>query len=329
MTEMRRTLWYMPAVLLLAIGPRPVKPPFVWRADHHMHLATADLCERLGTKLEECLHQDNGPSAVYGSDVVRVLDQGRVGRGVIFSGAYLYGFADLGLSPDEVATWIRRENEFTAGEVARYPKRLVGFLSVDPLMPSAVQEIEHWRGSTLLVGLKLHFRANGIDLMKPEHVDKLKAVLRQAAAQQLPIVMHIGYEGSDSTVTEFFIREVLPAAGESPVQIAHAAGGMPPAKGIQRDVLRVFADHFQRGDSTVARVQFDLSFFPSPDASDAEVRQQMQEVRRIGVNRFLFASDFDVQTPQQQVALMARMHLTARELKIIRNNCAAWACSAQ
>jgi predicted TIM-barrel fold metal-dependent hydrolase len=326
-----RDLRIAPAILGLLFLQSGIPAPaaFTWRGDHHMHLASADLCERLGTKLEECLHQDNGPPAVYGSDVIRVLDQGSVGRGLVLSCAYLYGVSALELSPADVATWVRRENEFTAGEVARYPRRLVGFLSVDPLMPSAVEEIEHWRGSTLLVGLKLHLRANEVDLRRPEHVDRLKAVLRQAAAQQLPIAIHIGYEGIDSAATELFIREVLPAAGDSPVQIAHAAGGMPPAKGIQREVLRVFADHFEQGDSAVARVQFDLSFFPALKASDAEVRQQMREVRRIGVRRFLFASDFDVQTPRQQVQSMARLHLTAGEFRIIRNNCAPWLCSTQ
>ena len=133
-------------------------PPF-WQADHHMHLASVDLCQRVG----ECL-PSNRPPAVFASDAVRALDERRVAKGVILSCAYLYGRPSFHLQPSEVAKWTRIENEFTAGEVAKYPTRLVGFLSVDPVQDSAVDEIRHWQGSRQLVGLKLHFNASDAEL---------------------------------------------------------------------------------------------------------------------------------------------------------------------
>src|SRR5579862_4036689 len=127
----------------------------LWKADHHIHLASPQLCRLVG----ECL-PSNHPPAVYASDAVHALEEAHVSKGVILSCAYLYGLRSLHLTPSEIAAGTRRENEFTAAEVAKYPGRLVGFLSVDPLQPSAIDEIRHWHGSHELIGLKLHFTAS-------------------------------------------------------------------------------------------------------------------------------------------------------------------------
>ena len=94
----------------------------VWRADHHMHLASPELCGLVG----ECL-PSNKPPAVFAADAVRALDEAHVSRGVILSCAYLFGLPSLHVKSDDLAAMIRRENEFTAAQVAQYPARLVGF----------------------------------------------------------------------------------------------------------------------------------------------------------------------------------------------------------
>lgn len=78
------------------------------------------------------------PPAVFGSDAVAALDKAGIDRGVVFSSGYLYGLASLNLEPEAVARLTRRENNFTAAEVAKFPDRLTGFLSADPMQPSAI-----------------------------------------------------------------------------------------------------------------------------------------------------------------------------------------------
>jgi len=131
----------------------------VWRADHHMHLASAELCALVG----ECL-PSNQPPAVFATDAVSALDEARIAKGVVLSCAYLYGLPSLHLKPEDLAVKTRKENEFTAAQVAQYPARLVGFLSVDPLADSAIDEIHHWHGSRQLIGLKLHFFASAVNI---------------------------------------------------------------------------------------------------------------------------------------------------------------------
>jgi uncharacterized protein len=316
------------AVLCLTLGlgfsPSGERPPAArspWRADHHIHLASVDLCGRVG----ECV-ETNAPPAVYADDAVRALDDAQVSRGVVLSCAYLYGLSSLHLSPQDVATLTRRENEFTAAEVGKYPGRLVGFLSVDPLEPSAISEIEHWRGNSIFRGLKLHLTASGVNLGDPEHLAMVTRVIAAAAAQQLPIAIHIGGGEFGAAGAERFIRSVLPAAGTSWVQVAHAAGGLPLKGRNHAEVLRVFADHIAARDPLTERLLFDLSYVPAPEEDSVTVTALVRQMRRIGVDRFLFGSDFNVLMPATATTYLDRLGFTPEELQQIRNNCAPWAC---
>ena len=318
-------------VVLVAVGFR--FPNFVtaqtetlgsplWRADHHMHLASPELCKLVG----ECL-PSNKPPAVYAADAVKALDRAHVSKGVILSCAYLYGLASLHLKPAEVAAMTRKENEFTAAQVAQYPGRLVGFLSVDPLADAAIDEIRHWHGSRQLIGLKLHFTASAVDIRNDAERRKVAAVIAVAAAEGLPIVIHIGggkFNGADA---ELFIRDVLPSAGNSWVQIAHAGGGLPRQGGNNLAVLRAFADHIVQNDPATRHVLFDLSYVPAPDDTPKAAAPVLEQMRRIGMEKFLFGSDFNVLTPRQQIRDLDKFGLTNKELQTLRENCAPWACS--
>jgi predicted TIM-barrel fold metal-dependent hydrolase len=284
-----------------------------------MHLASADLCRLVG----ECL-ASNDPPAVFAFDAVHALEEAHVAKGVILSCAFLYGLPSLHLTSTDIAAKTRRENEFTAAEVAKYPTRLVGFLSVNPLQRSAIDEIRHWSGSRVLVGLKLHFPASAVHMRNPSERRRVERVFKAAAAQHLPIVIHLGGDDFDDADAEVFIRSVLPNAGSSWVQIAHAGGGYPPDNHVR--VLRTFADHIAHDDPITRRVLFDLSYVPAPEEDAEAVTSLMRDVRRIGIERFLFGSDFNVLTPIQEIAYLARLGLTTDEENSLRRNCAPWVC---
>lgn len=286
-----------------------------------MHLASADLCKLVG----ECLASNN-PPAVYAADAIKALDEAGVAKGVILSCAYLYGLPSLHLSPPKIAARTRRENEFTADQISKYPARLVGFLSVNPLQDSAIDEIRHWKGSRLLIGLKLHFTASAVNVRSAPQRAKVGRVLAEAAAEHLPIVIHVGggkFNGDDA---ELFIRDVLPSAGDSWVQIAHAGGGLPREDGNNLHVLTVFADHIEKGDPVTRNILFDLSYVPGPDESRQDASKITTQLRRIGLKRFLFGSDFNVLTPRQEIDNLGKLGLTHEEWHTLQENCAPWSC---
>lgn len=306
---------------LLLTAAANVHAADTWRADHHMHLGSPDVCERVGG----CL-ASNEPPAVFGADAVRALDQSKVSHGVVLSCGYLYGLASLKLSPEAVARWTRQENEFTAAEVAKYPDRLVGFLSVDPLNPAALNELRHWQGSRELIGLKLHLTASGVDIRNELERGRVRSVVREAATQRLPIIIHIGGGSFDETDAALFIRTILPSAGQSWVQIAHAGGGFPLESDNHVQVLRAFADHIAEDDPRIRHVLFDLSYVPAPEEGPAVASAMVREMRRIGMQRFLFGSDYNVLTPGEAAAAIRRLGLTQAEESVLRANCAPWAC---
>ncbi|WP_187148978.1 amidohydrolase family protein [Candidatus Korobacter versatilis] len=288
-----------------------------------MHLSSADLCARLGDCPDcECLKSDQ-PPAVLAADAIKALDDAHVSKGVILSGAYLYARPSVHLSAGETAKKVRLENEFTAAEVAKYPKRLVGFFSVNPLQDSAVEEVRYWGAKSQFAGLKLHFNASAVNVRNAEDRKKVSRILAEAAKKGLPMVIHVGGGNFNASDAELFITEILPSAGDSWVQIAHAGGGMPSRNGNNLAVLRTFGDHIVRNDPRTRRILFDLSFVPAPDDSPQGFAQ---EIRRIGFKHFVFGSDFSVQMPSDAIVNLKRLGLSAEEMQTLSQNCAPWAC---
>lgn len=301
-------------------------PSYSWRADHHMHLSSSDLCRLIVEEPDGGCLASNHPPAVLAADAVKALDAAHVSKGVVLSCAYLYGLPSLHLSSSEVAKKIRTENEFTATQVAGFPTRLVALMSVDPLLESAVEEVDYWAGRSQFVGVKLHFAASAVNVRSATDRAKVSRVLAEAAKKNLPLVIHLGggnFNGSDA---ELFITEVLPSAGDSVVQIAHAGGGLPRKDGNNLAVLRTFADHIAKNDPRTKHVLFDLSFVPGPDDGTADATAYAVQIRRIGISRFLFGSDFNVQMPVDAIRGLKKLGLTPEELQRLSQNCAPWAC---
>lgn len=327
MTRRRRFLLPLAGVLLAALAGAswlaPRRATWAWPADHHTHLGSADLCARVG----ECgTYHD--PPAVLAADLVHALDAAHVARAVVLSTAYAYGIPSLGLAPDSVALLVRRENEFTAAEVAQYPDRLVGFLSLDPMQPSALEELAYWRGRRVLRGLKLHLTVLGVKLGDSAQRARVAEVVGAAAAQELPLVIHVGGGTFGAREAELFVRDVLPRAGDLPVQLAHGAGGLPLLGDNHVAVLQVFAKHILDRTPATRRLLFDLSFVPGPGEDATTTTRLMREIRRIGLERFLFASDFSVQTPEDAVRALDRLGLTPEERAVLARACAPWVCPA-
>ena len=141
------------------------------------------------------------------------------------------------------------------------------------------------------------------------------------------MVIHVGGGKFDAADAELFIRDVLPSAGPSWVQIAHAGAGFPPQDGNNLAVLRTFADHIVRDDPATRRVLFDISYLPAPDEPRQATVSLLEQMRRIGIKRFVFGSDFNVLTPLQEIKNIDKLGLTGEELGILQQNCAPWACS--
>ena len=119
----------------------------------------------------------------------------------------------------------RAENEYVANQVTTSSGRLVGFFSVSPLKSNALDEVRYWAKNHRLMGLKMHFANSGVHLLDAQQVKQVAAVVGLAGENGLPMVIHLGTSSDFSSAeAESFIRDILPHAGSSGVQIRSLRG---------------------------------------------------------------------------------------------------------
>jgi predicted TIM-barrel fold metal-dependent hydrolase len=304
-----------------------------WRADHHMHLRSRALYEAWDAlcrtlKEQDCIRPDPDKAVVSADAAIASLDEVGARKGVVLSGAYQFGSPFVADQHYDVGAKSRAENEFVASEVARFPTRLIGFFSVAPLDPTAASEVNYWAADRRLKGLKLHLANSRIDFRDSAQVRKVADIVRLAAQHRLPMVIHVKGMGFTPQDAETFIRDVMPAAGDQWVQIAHA-GGWGGYDTVTAEVLKTWATHFASRDPAVRHVLFDLAYVVRPSMTPEEASGLVTEIRAIGLDRFVLGSDFDSETPRATDELArTKLPLTSAEWRRVANNCAPWSFSA-
>lgn len=163
-----------------------------------------------------------------GAALIRRLDADGVRRAFVLSTAYLMAADAYGTRTAEAAEYarVKAENDFTAAECARYPERLVPFLSVNPKRGYAVEEIDRCVEQKMR-GLKLHLWNSLVDTRQTADLAALRRVVERAAHHRLAVVAHIfvgavpNYGPDD---TERFAREIIMPLDTLQISIVHLAG---------------------------------------------------------------------------------------------------------
>ena len=145
-----------------------------------------------------------------------------------------------------------------------------------------------------------------------------------ANAQRFPIVVHMRtldptYGERDA---EVFLRDLLAAAPDVPVQGAHLAGWGGYGPETDR-ALAVFADAIAAGDRRTTNLYFDISQVASRGLSADAKQLIVRRVRQIGVRRILFAVD-GVEAPLAAWANVMTLPLDPAELRTIAGNLAPY-----
>jgi predicted TIM-barrel fold metal-dependent hydrolase len=325
--------WIVASVLGLTVpmtfaAPLGFEP---WRADFHMHIRSqtaydteATMCASFGKgacKLDTA-HQVRG-----GDDAIAAMDEVGARQGVILSMAYMFGSSYVAGEHYDVARMTRAENEYVAQQVGAHPDRLVGFFGVDPLSSNALDEARYWASDGRLKGLKMHFANSVVNLGSSEQVRQIAAVVGVAGEKGLPMNIHLSTgKGFGATETEIFIREILPRAGESWVQLAHASG-FGNADELMFSNLQVFAAHIADHDPLTRHVIFDLASVITPTTTAQDAAHLVVLMRKIGLSRFVVGSDYDGVTPKKTDELdRQKLPLSAEEWRTVVRNCVPWVC---
>ncbi|HET9295129.1 MAG TPA: amidohydrolase family protein [Gemmatimonadales bacterium] len=289
--------------------------------DYHQHLFSPDAAA--------LVTGDSGSPGIRARDVIALLDAAGIRRALVLSVAYTWSKASRA-PVDEEYNHVKAENDWTAQEVSQYPDRLRAFCSFNPLRPFALDELTRCSGHPQLRhGLKLHFGNSDVDLDNPENVAQVRRVFEAANRHRMAIVVHLRTSldlgrrfGADAA--RVFLAELLPAAPDVPVQIAHlaGAGGYDAATD---SALSVFTGAIAGHDPRMKNVWFDATAVVRPEMSPEDLQQITARIRQLGVERVLYGSDAAASPlayPQAGWAAFRQLPLSEAEFGAIAANVA-------
>lgn len=258
--------------------------------DAHAHLASAALA---------AYHAETGGTVgqvgtMEGAALIRRLDADGVRRAFVLSTAYLMAADAYGTRTAETAEYarVRAENDFTAAECARYPERLVPFLSLNPRRGYAVEEVDRCVEQKMR-GLKLHLWNSLVDTRQTADLAALRRVVERAAHHRLAVVAHVAVGavpnyGPDDT--ERFAREIIMPLDTLQISIAHLAGAGGFGARAQACFERLIA---VCGPDTAyaSRVWTDMAATLTATTAADQARRLGEQLRRSGLHRVLWGSD--------------------------------------
>jgi predicted TIM-barrel fold metal-dependent hydrolase len=168
---------------------------------------------------------------------------------------------------------------------------------MNPLKEYALEEVVRCANDpSLHFGLKFHFGNSDVDLDNPLHVQQLRRVFEAANDHKMAVLVHMrssitrqrSYGANEARV---LLNDVLPAAPDVPVQIAHLAGGGGYDDATTDQALSVFTDAIAHNDRRMAHVYFDVSGIAGVGKWTDKVTVIVTRIRQIGVQRILYGSD--------------------------------------
>jgi uncharacterized protein len=290
-------------------------------ADHHQHLFSAELAALMSTTPPMVPAKPR-----TADDLIAQLDAAGIKRAVVLSTAYI--FEQPSRHADHAEEKLRRDNDWTSQQVAQYPDRLIGFCGLNPLKDYALDELKRCaKDPNLRRGLKLHFGNSVVDYHNPAHIDRVRQVFRAANDYRMPIVAHVRASvtaklpfGRDEA--RIFLNELMPAAPDVVVQVAHLAGsGSWSDEGAQQ-ALEVFADAVAQHDRRTRLLYFDATSVGEPPTPET-ARRAATLIRQLGTERILFGSDATLPnfTPRDAWAAFRKaLPLTEEEFRVIAAN---------
>lgn len=306
------------SIVVLAFLPLQAQAqPFI---DHHQHL------------FNPANTMSSASGSITATELIVLLDSARIRQAVVLSVAYQFGNPNRPAVENEYDR-VRDENDWTSRQVARFPDRLRGFCSVNPLKDYALEEITRCaKNPQLHFGVKLHFGNSDVDLNNRQHVDQLRRVFRAANDHGMAIVVHMRSSVSrqrpyGANEARIFLNDVLPAAPEVPVQIAHLAGAGGYDDPLVDEAVGVFAAAIASHDSRMANVYFDVSGVAGLGDWMNKVSLIAARIRELGVGRILYGSDGAVGgnlTPREAWAAFRRLPLSNAEFGTIAHNIAPY-----
>lgn len=262
----------------------------------------------------------------YYSDIDVILRNTAVRRIDLISMAHVFSSEDFGGFKNE-RELAEKENSFVAAARDKHPKKVRAFCSIDPLREYALAELERCRTQLKMDGIKLHHNANQVYLTVPEHLEKVRKVFEFAAKHKMPILMHFdnSHRRFGKPDIDLLIGSILKALGPVELRIAHfgTSGGFSQRT---RAFLNAFIEMLDAEPGLrkhkiifdISAVALDKDSEGIRELTDDEFAVLARYIRRLGLKRIAFGTDYPLYTPAEYEAILrTRVGLSDRELEIL------------
>ena len=265
---------------------------------------------------------------ISAADLIADLDDAGIARAVMLSVAYWHGEEEVERAGE--LEDVRAENDWTVAQAALYPDRLFAFCGIPPIRDYADDEVRRCARELGVRGIKMHFRSADVNLHDSRHVEYVRRVFEAANEEGLAIVVHSETPDQfgvyDRDEAEIFVNQILPAAPDVVVQIAHMWGGNE----LSPEALDVYANLVSSGDARGRNLWFDLTEIVDGAGGDPEKLALIARyARQIGMDRLLYGSDASgsPDLPPSTLGwgeIRRELPLTAAELADIADNVAPY-----
>jgi predicted TIM-barrel fold metal-dependent hydrolase len=302
--------------IFLVSAPQGQSAP---RADHHQHLFSPAIAELISAK------------PITAGDLIPLLDAAGIRRAAVLSVAYMFGSPSR--TVEQEYQKVKAENDWTGREVARFPDRLIGFCGFNPLEDYALDELARCAKSPQLrYGIKLHFGNSVVDYHNRNHVERVRKVFDAANQHRMAIAVHMRASISRKMAygrdeARIFLNDLVPAAPDVPIQIAHLAGAGGYDDPLVDQALSVFVEAIEKGDPRAKQLYFDVTSVALPDATADRASLLARRIRQLGPERILYGSDAAAGgnlPPREGWAAFRKLPLTEAEFEIIAGNVAPY-----
>ncbi len=287
--------------------------------DGHVHILSPELI-----KIWKGLGIPFSRPDEYYSDIDVILRNTGTKRIDLISMAHVFSSSEFGKFENE-RELVEGENSYVAAARDKYPKKSRAFCSIDPLREYALDELERCRTKLKMDGIKLHHNANQVYLAVPAHLAKVKRVFEFAAEHKMPVLMHFdnGHRRFGNPDVELLVGSILRDLEPVTLRIAHfgTSGGFSQRT---RGFLNAFIDQFAAEAALKKhRITFDISAV-ALDKDSEGVRKLTDDefavlgryVRRLGLERISFGTDYPLYTPAEYAEIVrTRLKLTPREMR--------------
>lgn len=229
---------------------------------------------------------------ISGEQLVKLLNAAGIRQAVVLSDAYWFDspeYRQPHQTNAEVYALVRAENDWTARQASDSNGRLIAFCSFNPLADYAISELQRCKSTGVFRGLKLHLQMSQVDLHSPSDVRKLRRIFQRADELRLPITVHAQTrENYNAEAARIFLSEIVTAAPNVPITIAHLWGGGPFAP----EPLEVYVEAAEKGGKGTRNLYFDVAEAALVADGDRSMLGKIANaIRRVGPERILFGSD--------------------------------------